>query len=97
MSSPFGTIVSRNITPDKRFGIGNYSYAGFARTIHEGVAPDGKRLYPAMPYVAFSKIADDDMRALYAYMMQGVRARREGTAADACALPLQPALGARAV
>jgi alcohol dehydrogenase (quinone), cytochrome c subunit len=72
MSSPFGTIVSSNITPDKRFGIGNYSYAGFARTMREGVAPDGKRLYPAMPYVAFSKITDDDMRALYAYMMQGV-------------------------
>ena len=40
--------------------------------MREGVAPDGKRLYPAMPYAAFSKITDDDMRALYAYMMQGV-------------------------
>ena len=30
MSSPFGTIVSSNITPDKRFGIGKYSYDGIA-------------------------------------------------------------------
>lgn len=72
MNSPFGTIVSSNITPDKRHGIGNYSYDDFARALREGVAPGGKRLYPAMPYPAFAKITDDDMRALYAYMMQGV-------------------------
>jgi mono/diheme cytochrome c family protein len=72
MNSPFGTIVSSNITPDKRFGIGAYSLDDFARTLREGVAPGGKRLYPAMPYAAFSKITDDDMRALYAYMMHGV-------------------------
>jgi mono/diheme cytochrome c family protein len=72
MNSPFGTIVSSNITPDKFHGIGAYSYDEFARALREGVSRDGKRLYPAMPYVAFMKITDDDMHALYVYMMQGV-------------------------
>jgi mono/diheme cytochrome c family protein len=73
MTSPFGTIVSSNITPDRQFGIGSYSYADFARVLREGIAPGNKHLYPAMPYVSFSKISDDDMRALYAYMMNGVK------------------------
>jgi mono/diheme cytochrome c family protein len=73
MTSPFGTIVSSNITPDRRFGIGAYSYADFERALREGVAPGNKRLYPAMPYVSFSKVSDDDIRALYAYMMNGVK------------------------
>jgi mono/diheme cytochrome c family protein len=72
MSSPFGTIVSTNITPDRQHGIGNYSYEDFARALREGVAPGGKRLYPAMPYPSFAKITDEDMHALYAFMMHGV-------------------------
>ncbi|EKS71511.1 MULTISPECIES: c-type cytochrome [Caballeronia] len=72
MTSPFGTIVSSNITPDRETGIGTYSYEDFAKALREGVAPGGKGLYPAMPYPAFVKISDDDLRALYAYMMHGV-------------------------
>ena len=73
MASPFGTIVSSNITPDPQYGIGAYSYEDFARTLREGVARGGKHLYPAMPYPSYSKITDDDMRALYAYFMHGVQ------------------------
>ncbi|HVE05801.1 MAG TPA: cytochrome c [Paraburkholderia sp.] len=72
MGSPFGTIYSSNITPDPNAGIGRYSYADFVRAVREGVAPGGKRLYPAMPYPSFAKISDADMRALYAYFMHGV-------------------------
>ncbi|MDR5822501.1 cytochrome c [Caballeronia sp. LZ043] len=74
LTSPFGTIVSSNITPDLETGIGQYSFEDFARALREGLRRDGKGLYPAMPYPAFVKITDDDMRALYAYMMQGVPA-----------------------
>ncbi len=72
MGSPFGTIVSSNITPDTRYGIGHYSYDDFSRAVRNGVAPGGKRLYPAMPYPEFSKMSDDDLSALYAYMMHRV-------------------------
>lgn len=73
MSSPFGTIYSSNITPDPVNGIGRYSYDDFARALREGVAPGGKRLYPAMPFPSFAKISDDDLHALYAYFMHGVK------------------------
>ncbi|MEX3895954.1 cytochrome c [Paraburkholderia sp. BR10954] len=73
MGSPFGTIYTSNITPDPQYGIGRYSYDDFARALREGVAPGGKRLYPAMPYPSFAKITDDDMHALYAYFMHGVQ------------------------
>ncbi|NMM02999.1 c-type cytochrome [Paraburkholderia sp. RP-4-7] len=72
MGSPFGTIYSTNITPDRQTGIGHYSYAEFERALRDGVAPGGKRLYPAMPYASFTKISDADMLALYAYFMHGV-------------------------
>ncbi|MCE4547561.1 cytochrome c [Caballeronia sp. PC1] len=72
MTSPFGTIVSSNITPDRETGIGAYNYADFAKALREGVGRGDKPLYPAMPYPAFVKITDEDMRALYAYMMHGV-------------------------
>jgi mono/diheme cytochrome c family protein len=72
MTSPFGTIVSSNITPDRETGIGAYTYEDFAKALREGVARGNKPLYPAMPYPAFAKITDDDLHALYAYMMHGV-------------------------
>ncbi|ABE36096.1 cytochrome c family protein [Paraburkholderia xenovorans LB400] len=72
LGSPFGTIMSTNITPDPHYGIGQYTYDDFARVLRKGVARGGKRLYPAMPYNAFAKIDDADLHALYAYMMHGV-------------------------
>lgn len=72
MGSPFGTINTSNITPDPSYGIGRYSFADFDRAVRHGVAPGGKALYPAMPYPEFSKMSDDDLRALYAYLMHRV-------------------------
>ena len=72
MKTPFGTIVSTNITPDKAGGIGDYTEADFARALREGVRRDGQHLYPAMPYTSFARIGDEDMHALYAYFQRGV-------------------------
>ncbi|WP_206403334.1 c-type cytochrome [Erwinia billingiae] len=73
IESNLGTIYSTNITPDKDHGIGNYSEQQFSDAVRKGVLPDGKRLYPAMPYPDYAKINDRDMHALYAYFMQGVK------------------------
>ncbi|WEK45011.1 MAG: cytochrome c [Candidatus Sphingomonas colombiensis] len=73
MASPLGTIVSTNITPSKSHGIGQYSFDQFDRAVRGGVRGDGARLYPAMPYTAYARLTDDDMRALYAYFMQAVK------------------------
>ena len=73
LSSPLGTIWSTNITPSKQYGIGNYTEAEFARAVRDGIAKGGENLYPAMPYDAYAGITDDDIKALYAYFMQGVK------------------------
>lgn len=69
MKTGFGTIYSTNITPDPKTGIGAWSEAAFRRAMHEGVARDGSHVFPAFPYDHFTKLSDDDVSALYAYMM----------------------------
>lgn len=70
---PMGTIISSNITPSKTHGIGNYSEADFARAVREGVRPDGTHLYPAMPYTEYASVSDEDIHALYEYLMKAVQ------------------------
>jgi len=72
LPTPFGMIVSTNITPSKTHGIGNYSLAQFTDALRKGVRADGAYLYPAMPYTSYAQISDDDVAALYAYLMKGV-------------------------
>lgn len=72
MKTPFGVVHSTNITPDVKSGIGSYSLDQFDRALRRGVAADGHNLYPAMPYPSFARISDDDVKALYAYFMNGV-------------------------
>lgn len=69
MPSPFGTIYSTNITPDPETGIGRWSYEAFERAMRHGIDREGRHLYPAFPYTAFTRVNDDDMHALYAYLM----------------------------
>ncbi|BBH46298.1 c-type cytochrome [Pseudomonas sp. KU43P] len=73
MATPLGAIHATNVTPDHATGIGAYSLADFDRAVRHGVAPGGKRLYPAMPYPSYAKLSDDDVRALYAFFMNGVQ------------------------
>jgi mono/diheme cytochrome c family protein len=68
LSTPFGVIYSANITPDPATGIGGWSEPELARALREGVAADGRHLYPAFPYTAYTKISDPDVHALYAYL-----------------------------
>jgi mono/diheme cytochrome c family protein len=73
LQAPFGTIFSTNITPDPKFGIGGYSRPQFIRAMREGVAADGRHLYPAMPYASFAVVSDDDLNDLYDYLMKSVK------------------------
>jgi nicotinate dehydrogenase subunit B len=69
MDTPFGQVVSTNITPDAETGIGLWSFSAFQRAMREGISRDGHHLYPAFPYTAFAKTSDEDLTALYAYLM----------------------------
>jgi cytochrome c2/sporulation protein YlmC with PRC-barrel domain len=68
LNTPFGVIYSPNITPDKETGIGKWTFADFKNALHDGIRADGAYLYPAMPYDAFTKIEEDDLKALWAYL-----------------------------
>ncbi|MFM0597715.1 c-type cytochrome [Paraburkholderia dilworthii] len=69
LATPFGTIYATNITPDPETGIGNWSLDAFTRAVRHGVARDGHLLYPAFPYIHFTRMSDHDVAAAYAYLM----------------------------
>ncbi|HET8555136.1 MAG TPA: cytochrome c [Rhodanobacteraceae bacterium] len=66
--TPFGVIYSTNITPDPATGIGDWSFEDFYQSMHEGVARDGRHLYPAFPYPWFTRLSRDDVHAIKAYL-----------------------------
>ena len=67
--TPFGTLYSSNITPDPDTGIGYWSEEAFVRAMREGVSREGVHLFPAFPYTHFTKVTDEDLHDLYAYLM----------------------------
>jgi len=69
LNTPFGIVYGTNITPDPDTGIGRWSPEAFARAMREGVSQDGSHLFPAFPYYAFTGLYDDDVKAMYAYLM----------------------------
>jgi mono/diheme cytochrome c family protein len=77
MGTPLGAIYSTNITPDPVTGIGRYSLADFDRAVRQGIAKDGHRLYPAMPYPSYAKLTDTDVVALYRFFMEQVPPARQ--------------------
>jgi mono/diheme cytochrome c family protein len=68
IQTPFGTIITPNITPDKDTGIGNWTDDQFYRALHLGVGKNGENLYPAFPYPWFTKVTRDDVVAIKAYL-----------------------------
>ncbi|WP_123071846.1 cytochrome c [Massilia aurea] len=69
MATPFGTVHSTNITPDRDTGIGAWSAEAFTRAMREGVSRDGHLLYPAFPYNHYVRMTQADIDDLYAYFM----------------------------
>jgi mono/diheme cytochrome c family protein len=68
MPTPFGTLYSTNITPDKATGIGTWSADEFYATMHTGRSRDGGLIYPAMPFGAYTKVTRADSDAIFAYL-----------------------------
>lgn len=68
IATPLGTIHSTNITPDRETGIGSWSADDLKRALREGVAADGRYLFPAFPYPFYTRLTDRDIADLYAYL-----------------------------
>jgi mono/diheme cytochrome c family protein len=69
LKTPFGTVYGTNITPDPETGIGRWSLEDFSRALREGLDREGRHLFPAFPYDHFTRLRDDDVAALYAFIM----------------------------
>jgi len=68
LDTPFGVIKTPNITFDDETGIGRYSRDDFWRALHEGVRRDGAQLYPALPYLYYTRMPREDVDAIYDYL-----------------------------
>jgi mono/diheme cytochrome c family protein len=68
IETPFGVITSSNLTPDNDTGIGAWTDEQFDNAVRKGVRPDGSRLYPAMPFPAYTRMSRDDVLAIRAYL-----------------------------
>ena len=68
LKTPFGMFYGPNITPHESAGLGRWSESDFVRAIREGLRPDGAHYFPAFPYPSFTRIADADLRDLWAYL-----------------------------
>ena len=73
---PFGTFYSTNITPDRDTGIGGWSEQDFVRSMRQGVAPDGRSYFPVFPYTSFTRMSDEDLGDLWAYLTAQPAVRR---------------------
>ncbi|SOD42026.1 c-type cytochrome [Nitrosovibrio sp. Nv4] len=68
LSTPFGTFITTNITPDKATGIGDWNEEDFWKAMHEGKSRDGRPLYPAFPYTEYTKVTREDSNAIFSHL-----------------------------
>tara|TARA_R110002126_G_scaffold84533_2_gene205433 strand:- start:101 stop:670 length:570 start_codon:yes stop_codon:yes gene_type:complete len=67
---PWGTSFAGNLTPDAT-GIGFWSEEQFVKSIKEGKykgLDNSRPLLPPMPWEGYSKLPDEDLKAIYAYL-----------------------------
>ncbi|QEA14299.1 c-type cytochrome [Comamonas flocculans] len=86
IDTPFGAVYASNLTPDVQTGLGGWSPDAFWRALHHGRSADGRLLYPAFPYPAYTHITRADADALFDYL-QSLPAVRQTTPAPALRFP----------
>jgi len=64
----FGVFWAPNISPDPATGIGGWTEEDFERALRRGRAPDGRRYWPTFPTMAYTRMSDDDVHALWVYV-----------------------------
>lgn len=82
LATPFGTYYSPNITPDKETGIGAWSDADFVRALRDGVSPDGAHYFPVFPFTSYTRMREDDMLAIKAWLFSQPAVRQPPRAHD---------------
>ena len=63
-----GVVYPPNITPDEESGIGRWSDLQIVNAIRDGSGQHGVRRITPMPWQGYTKISDDDVDAIVAYL-----------------------------
>ena len=68
-SGPWGVSFTRNLTPDKESGLGDWTEANFIATFRTGKRMGkGRDILPPMPIPAFKNMTDNDLKSIFAYL-----------------------------
>lgn len=68
LTTPYGTFIAPNITPDLETGIGRWTERDFLRAMRVGVSPTGRHYYPSFPYSSYTNLTLSDLRDMWAYL-----------------------------
>ena len=63
-----GVFVGGNLTPDKETGLGDLTTEQIIAAITKGVMPNGRKLFPVMPWPDLAHLSSDDAQAIAAYL-----------------------------
>lgn len=68
-AGPWGISYTRNLTPHKENGLGEWTEQQFIDTLRTGRRQGrGRELLPPMPWQAYGKASDEDLKAIFAYL-----------------------------
>lgn len=69
-TGPWGVSFASNLTPDPETGLGNWSEQEFIATLRSGRHKGtGRPILPPMPWQPLSEATDEDLAAIFAYLM----------------------------
>lgn len=68
LKTPFGTLLTPNITPSKDFGIGGWSDQEFIDAMTIGLSPEGKHYLAAFPFTSYKHMPHQDLIDLKYYI-----------------------------
>lgn len=68
-AGPWGVSYTRNLTPDKETGLGDWTEDNFIATIRTAKRMGkGRAILPPMPVQAFKNMSDEDIKSIFAYL-----------------------------
>jgi len=88
---PMAKVYSTNLTADKETGLGDWSDQQIHDAMVKGIRRNGEKLLPVMPYEAYSGMAEEDLKALIAYLRTLKPIRKETPALKSWAPLYRPA------
>jgi mono/diheme cytochrome c family protein len=80
--TPFGTIVTPNITPDRETGIGKWTPADFGAAMRWGIAPDDSHFLTVFPFPFYNRLTVRDLADLKAFLDTVPAVRQRNVASD---------------